>query len=141
MSYELRNDRRYSKTHEWVKVEGNVATIGITSFAVDSLGGITQIELSLEKEGAARVPLEKGMEVKKGDSIAVIDTAKTAEDVYTPVSGKIVDLNKVIEDDPEVVENSPYDDGWFVKIEVENPEEVKDLMDDESYRKMIEESK
>jgi len=138
--YNIQPDRKYQKTHEWVKVDGDIATIGITDFAVDALGGITQIELSIATEDPTnREPIEEGMTIRKGTSIAVIDTAKSTEDVYAPVSGEIVEVNSEIEDDPEVVETSPYEDGWFIKVKMSNPEEVNELMDAEAYEKHVEE--
>ena len=136
--YDIRKDRKYSKTHEWIKVDGDIATIGITDFAVDALGGITNIELSVATEDPkVREPLEKGTKVKKGTSIAVIDTAKATEDVYTYVTGEVVDVNSSVEDDPEIVESSPYDDGWFVKIKIENPSELDELMSPEEYEEHV----
>ncbi|MCD6484967.1 MAG: glycine cleavage system protein GcvH [Candidatus Odinarchaeota archaeon] len=138
--YNIQSDRKYQKTHEWVKVDGDIATIGITDFAVDALGGITQIELSIATEDpTSREPIEEGTTIKKGTSIAVIDTAKSTEDVYAPVSGEIVEVNSEIEDDPEVVETSPYEDGWFIKVKISNPEELNELMDAEAYEKHVEE--
>jgi len=138
--YDIQSDRKYQKTHEWVKVDGDIATIGITDFAVDALGGITQIELSVATDDPInREPIEEGMTIKKGTSIAVIDTAKSTEDVYAPVSGEIIEVNSEIEDDPEVVETSPYGDGWFIRVKMSNPEELNELMDAETYEKHVEE--
>ena len=138
--YNIQSDRKYRETHEWVKVDGNIATIGISDFAVDALGGITQIELSVATDDpTTRDPIEEGMTIKKGTSIAVIDTAKSTEDVYAPVSGEVVEINSGIEDDPEVVETNPYTDGWFIKVKLSNPEELNELMDAEAYKKHVEE--
>ncbi|MGQ4914624.1 MAG: glycine cleavage system protein GcvH [Candidatus Asgardarchaeia archaeon] len=140
--YKIPEDRKYTETHEWAKKEGNIVTVGISEFAVDALGGITQIELSIENPENPKVrdPLEEGITVKKGASIAVIDTAKSTEDVYSPVSGKVVEVNKDIEDDPEVVETSPYDDGWFVKIEISDESEYEQLMDATKYSEHVKKS-
>ncbi|MGQ4833271.1 MAG: glycine cleavage system protein GcvH [Candidatus Asgardarchaeia archaeon] len=136
--YDIRKDRKYSKTHEWVKVDGDIATIGITDFAVDALGGITNIELSVETEDPkVRNPLERGIKVKKGMSIAVIDTAKATEEVYTQVTGEVVDVNTNVEDDPELVESSPYDDGWFIKVRIEDHAELDELMTPEEYEEHV----
>jgi len=138
--YNIQSDRKYQKTHEWVKVDGDIATIGITDFAVDALGGITQIELSIAADDpTSRDPIEPGTSIKKGTSIAVIDTAKSTEDVYAPVSGEVVEINSDIEDDPEVVETNPYDEGWFIKVKMSNPDELNELMDAEAYEKHVEE--
>lgn len=137
--YNIPEDRKYTKTHEWAKKEDNIVVVGISEFAVDALGGITQIELSIEnpENPKMRNPLEKGMTVKKGMSIGVIDTAKSTEDVYSPISGKIVEVNNEIEDDPEVVETSPYEEGWFIKIEPSDESELNELMDDKEYQEHV----
>lgn len=136
--YDIKKDRKYSKTHEWVKVEGDIAIIGITDFAVDALGGITNIELSIETEDPkVRNPLEEGMKIKKGASIAVIDTAKATEDVYSPVSGEITEINWDLESDPEIVESSPYENGWFIKVKMDNPSELDELLTPEKYTEHV----
>lgn len=114
---------RYSKTHEWVKVEGSVAVIGITDFAQGELSDIVMVELP-----------EVGREVKVEDSIGVIEAVKAVADLYSPVSGKILEVNNVLSTSPETINSDPYGDGWIVKIELADPSEADKLMDAAAYQ-------
>lgn len=117
---------RYTEQHEWVKVEGDVALIGITDFAQNALGDVTFVELpALDQE------------VQKGDDIVVVESTKAASDVYAPVSGKIVDVNSAIEDEPEAINADPFNRGWLVKIQISDPSEIEALMSPEAYAKHI----
>lgn len=112
---------RYSKEHEWVKVEGNVAHIGITDFAQHSLGEIVYVELP-----------EKGAELTAGDVMSAVDSVKAASDVYTPVSGKVVEVNEALGDAPEKINSDPYG-SWIAAIELSDESELDTLMDAGSY--------
>jgi len=121
-------DLRYSKEHEWVRVEGNVATIGITKFAVDQLGDVTQVDLPKE-----------GETVKKDDVFGSVESVKAVSDVYAPISGKIVKVNGPLADSPEYLNDEPYDEGWMVQIEVKDQAEVDALMTAAQYAEYLKE--
>ncbi|MBE3580444.1 MAG: glycine cleavage system protein GcvH [Thermoanaerobacteraceae bacterium] len=119
---------RYSKDHEWVEVEGNRARIGITDYAQQSLGDIVFVELP-----------QVGDELTAQDSFGVVESVKSASDVYTPVSGKVVAVNEALLDNPQLINSDPYGKGWLIEIEMSDPSEVDNLLDAESYRKLISE--
>ena len=119
---EVRDGLYYSKEHEWIKVEGDVGIVGITDHAQSELGEIVFVELP-----------GVGTEVSAGDSVATVESVKSASDIYTPVSGKIVEVNEKLSDDPSLINNSPYDEGWIFKIELSNKDELNDLMDAKAY--------
>jgi len=120
-------DLKYAKSHEWVRVSGNVATIGITDHAQHELTDVVFVELPLA-----------GRKVKAGESCAVVESVKTASDIYSPVSGEILELNKAVIDSPALVNNQPYAEGWFYKIQLSNPAELDQLLDPQQYRAQIE---
>ncbi len=117
---------RYSKTHEWVKLEGSVATIGITDFAQGELSDIVMVELP--KVGAS---------VKAEDSIGVIEAVKAVSDLYSPVSGKIAEVNDKLSSAPETINSDPYGEGWIAKLELADPGEVENLMDAAAYKEFL----
>jgi len=117
---------RYTETHEWVRVEGNVATVGITDFAQQQMTDIVYVELP-----------EVGREISKGDVIATIESVKSAEDVYSPLTGKIVEVNEELSSTPEKINEAPYE-AWIVKIEISNPDEINSLLDSSAYREVVE---
>jgi glycine cleavage system H protein len=119
-------DLKYTKSHEWVRVSGSTATIGITDHAQHELTDIVFVELP-----------DTGAKVKAGDAIAVVESVKTASDVYSPVSGEILETNKFVVDDPALVNSEPYDGGWFYKIKLGNPAELNALLTPEQYKKQI----
>jgi glycine cleavage system H protein len=119
-------DLKYAKTHEWVRVAGDVATVGITDHAQHELTDVVFVELP-----------EVGRKVKAGDSCAVVESVKTANDIYSPVSGEIAEINKAVVADPALVNSEPYEDGWFYKIKLSNPDEVKALLSAEQYQAQI----
>lgn len=123
----LPSDIKYTKEHEWIKIEGNVATIGVTDFAQSELGDIAWLEMP-----------EIGAETKKGDSFGTIEAVKTVEDLFAPLSGKIVEINEGILDSPEWVNDDPYGKGWIAKIEFSNEAELADLLSAEQYSGLIE---
>ncbi len=123
------SDIRYTEDHEWVVNEGdNRARVGITDYAQDQLGELVFIELP-----------EVGSEVSQGDAIAVIESVKSASDLISPVSGKVVEVNEKLYDQPELVNEDPYGEGWFFAIEASNPEEYEKLLTPEQYAEKIKE--
>ena len=116
------SELRYSKEHEWVRVDGDIATVGISDFAQDQLGDVVFVELPAV--GAA---------VVRDKEAAVVESVKAASEVYAPVSGEVVEVNGALEDDPALVNRSPVDEGWFMKIRVSNPLELDELMDEAAY--------
>jgi len=120
-------DYRYSESHEWVKVEeDNIVTSGITDYAQEKLGDIVSVELP-------RI----GDEVEKGEPIGMIDSQKASTEVFAPVSGVIVEVNELLNDDPAVANSDPYEEGWMVRIEVEDMEQIDDLMSADDYEELI----
>jgi glycine cleavage system H protein len=113
---------RFTKDHEWVELDGDVATIGITAYAAEQLGDVVFVE----------VP-ETGKTVKAGDGLAVVESVKAASDVYAPVTGEVVEGNAALADAPETVNATPEAGGWFAKVKLANPAEVEALMDRASY--------
>jgi len=126
---EVREGLRYTRTHEWVRVEGDVAVVGVTDFAQSELGDITYLELP-----------EPGTVVKQGESMGVIESVKAASDIYAPVSGEVVEVNRSVVDSPELVNKSPYDEAWLAKIRLSAPEELERLMDATAYRQFLAET-
>ncbi len=127
MKWELKSELYYAKTHEWVKAEGgNSVVVGITDYAQDKLGDVVFVELP-----------EEGQEVEKGENIAVIESVKAVVDFYAPVKGKVTSLNREVEEKPELLNESPYAEGWIFKMEAEDPQQLKELMDEEQYREHL----
>ena len=124
---EIRSELKYTKDHEWVKVEGNQATVGITDYAQGELGDIVYVEIE---------SLDESLE--KEEVFGSVEAVKTVSDLFLPVSGKVIEINESLEDSPELINEDPYEKGWIVRMEIENPEELKDLLDSESYKKLIE---
>ena len=118
---------RYSTDHEWVRVEGNVVTIGITEFAQDALGDVVFVE----------VP-ERGAVLASGESFTEVESTKSVSDIYAPVSGSIVEVNDALESAPELLNSDPYGDGWICRIQFEDPTELDGLLDAEGYRALTE---
>ena len=123
---EVRDDLKYTKTHEWVKIEGNVARIGITDHAQSELTDVVFVELP-----------ETGKEVKKGEEVCTIESVKSVAEVYSPLTGKIVNVNKELENSPEKLNKSPYDEGWLFEMEIKDEKELDDLLSPDDYRKLI----
>ena len=120
------NDLLYTSDHEWVSVEGNVATVGITDFAQSELGDIVFVEFP-----------ELNSTVEKGQSTGSIEAVKTVADLYMPISGTVIALNENLDKNPEAVNDTPYDDGWMVKIEIANQDEISDLLTATAYNNLI----
>jgi glycine cleavage system H protein len=126
MSNDYPSDLKYTKDHEWARVDGKLATIGITKFAVESLGDITQVDLPKE-----------GETFKKGDVIGTVESVKAVSDIYAPVGGKVVKVNTPLADTPEYVNDDCYDEGWMAQIEVTNPAELDELLDVDAYQELV----
>ena len=120
------NDLLYTSDHEWVSVEGNVATIGITDFAQTELGDIVFVEFP-----------ELNSTLEKGQSIGSIEAVKTVADLYMPISGIVIAVNENLDKNPEAVNDTPYGDGWMVKIEIANQDEISDLLAATAYYDLI----
>jgi glycine cleavage system H protein len=126
MSNEVKSDLKYTDSHEWIKIKGNTAQVGITDHAQSELTDIVFVELP-----------EIGKEIKKGDEICIVESVKSVTEIYAPISGKITNVNKKLEESPEIINESPYGDGWLIEIEITNKSEISDLLDPDSYKKMI----
>lgn len=120
------DDLKYTKEHEWIRVEGNIGTVGITDFAQSELGDIVFVDLNKSKT-----------EVKQGEVFGTIEAVKTVSDLFAPVSGKIIEYNNKLESNAEIVNKDPYGEGWLIKIEISNPEELNNLLDAEAYKTLI----
>lgn len=121
-------DLKYTRTHEWVKVDGDTVTVGLTDFAQNELGDITYLELP-----------EPGQSLNQTDSFGVIESVKAASDIYMPVTGEVIEGNSEVEDAPELVNSSPFEDAWLIKVRIADASELEGLMDAEAYEKFLEE--
>ena len=120
---------KYANTDEWVKVEGNVATVGVSDYAQEQLSDVVFVEIAVSQDDV----------VKKGALLGTIESVKAASDINLPVSGKVIAINEALSDSPELVNTEPYDKAWMVKIELSDPAEVNTLMDEKAYQKFCEE--
>ena len=120
------SEKKYTKDHEWISVEGDIATVGITDFAQEQLGDIVFAEVTKENE-----------EVTKDDEVAVVESVKAASDIFSPVSGRISEVNVLLENAPETINSDPLENGWIFKITITNPDELDDLMDLDSYSQFV----
>lgn len=120
-------DLKYTKSHEWVRVAGDTATVGISDHAQQELTDIVFVELP-----------DAGRKVKTGEPCAVVESVKTASDIYAPVSGEILETNKSVSDEPALANSDPYGKGWFFKIKLDSPDELKSLMSPEQYKTQVE---
>ncbi len=127
---EFPEDLKYSKEHEWVLVEGNVATVGITDYAQDQLGDIVFVELPAV-----------GDKVSKEDAFGVVESVKAVSDIYAPVTGKVIEINDDLPDNPEILNEDPYGDAWIIKIEMSDPDEIDDLLTSTEYEEYVAEEK
>jgi glycine cleavage system H protein len=124
--YKVATDRLYTREDEWVKVENGIATIGITDYAQKQLKDIVGVDLPV-----------LGRTYRKGEAIAFVDSIKASAEVYAPLSGKVIEINESLQDDPQLINKDPYGDGWIARIEVLNIDETKDLMKPEEYVEYI----
>ena len=121
-------DRKYAETHEWVTVEGEIATVGISDYAVEQLGDVVFLDLAAP-----------GKALNKGEVIGDVESVKAVSQIYAPVSGEIVEVNGALEGAPEMVNSSPLENGWIVKLRVSAPEELEGLMDQQAYTEHVSE--
>jgi glycine cleavage system H protein len=128
MSSEYPNDLRYTKDHEWARVDGNVVTVGITQFAVEQLGDITQVDLPKE-----------GETVSKGAVFGTVESVKAVSDLFSPCSGKVVKVNDPVSGSPETLNEDCYDEGWMIQVELSNPSELDELMSPSAYEDYLKE--
>ena len=126
MGDEVRSNLKYTDNHEWIKLDDKIAKVGITDHAQTELTDIVFVELP-----------EIGKEVKKGEELCVVESVKSVSEIFAPVSGKIANINKTLEDAPETINESPYDEGWLVEMEINDESEFDTLLDAESYKRMI----
>jgi len=120
-------DKRYTKEHEWVTLDGDIATVGITDHAQEQLGDLVHIELpELERE------------VAEGETVAVVESVKAASDIFAPLPGKVVEVNETITEDPSIVNSDAEGEGWFFRIELDDPEAFEALMDQDAYDEYLE---
>jgi len=119
-------DLKYTKDHEWIKIEGNIATVGVTDFAQGELGDIVYVEVETVDET-----------MEREEVFGTVEAVKTVSDLFLPLSGEIVEFNENLEEEPEKVNSDPYGEGWMIKIKISNPEEVEDLLDAAAYKEII----
>jgi glycine cleavage system H protein len=122
------SDVKYTKEHEWISVDGDVATIGITQHAAEQLGDLVFVELPAI-----------GKTVAPGDEAAVVESVKAASEVYAPLSGEVVEVNSVLEGEPGKVNEAPEGEGWFLKLKLSSPSELDEMMDEAAYKAFVEE--
>ena len=120
------SELKYTKEHEWVKIEGNIATIGITEFAQSELGDIVFVELP-----------DVGSAVELRKSFGTIEAVKAVSDIFSPVTGKVTEINQTLDSDPMIINREPYESGWIMKVELSKPSEIEQLLDDSSYKSII----
>ena len=119
---EIKDNLKYTKDHEWVMLDGKIATVGITDFAQSELGDIVYIEVDTVDE-----------ELNKDEVFGPVEAVKTVSDLFLPMSGKIIEFNESLNDNPEKVNDSPYVEGWIIKVEITNPAELDELLDSKTY--------
>ena len=119
---------KFTKDHEWVKIEDNIATVGISQYAADALGELVYVELP-----------EISAAYNKGDAFAVVESSKSASDVYLPISGEVLEVNENLNSEPELINNSSYENGWIAKVKVVDDSSLEDMMGEAAYQKYLEE--
>ena len=120
------DDRKYTQEHEWVQVEGDLGIVGVTDHAASELGDIVYVDLP-----------EAGAEFSAGDSVGSIESVKAVADLFLPISGEIVEINDALDGDPSLVNSSPMDDGWMIKVRLADPSELDSLMDASAYEELL----
>ena len=123
---DIPNNLKFTEDHEWVSVDGDVATVGVTDFAQGELGDVVFIEIETEGETLSR-----------GDTFGTIEAVKTVSDLYMPVDGEVLEVNAALEDTPELVNSEPYGDGWMVRVKLSDSAQLDELLDAEAYRSLI----
>jgi len=119
---EIRENLKYTKDHEWISIDGDIATVGITDFAQSELGDIVYVEVDTLDEN-----------LNKDDVFGTVEAVKTVSDLFIPVSGEILEFNESLNDNPELINESPYDEGWIIKMKVEDSDQLSELLDSKSY--------
>ncbi|HPF49952.1 MAG TPA: glycine cleavage system protein GcvH [Draconibacterium sp.] len=120
-------DLKYTQDHEWVRVDGDVAVVGVTDFAQGELGDVVFVEIETE-----------GETLDKGETFGTVEAVKTVSDLFMPVGGEVLEVNEALADDPELVNKDPYGDGWMIKVAINDASDLDDLMDADAYKAMIE---
>ena len=120
------SDLKYSREHEWVRLDGDIATVGISQFAQEQLGDVVFVELP-----------DVGKAVEQNGDAAVVESVKAASEVYAPVSGEVIEVNSELEDEPELVNRAPTGDGWFIKIRLSDPSQLDGMMDEVAYNEFV----
>ncbi|WP_334056804.1 glycine cleavage system protein GcvH [Polaribacter sp. P097] len=117
---------KYTKDHEWVKIEGNIATVGITDFAQGELGDIVYVDVDTLDDT-----------VEEGEVFGSVEAVKTVSDLFMPLTGEVIEFNDELEDDPELVNSDPYEKGWMIKLEISDEAQIQDLLNAEAYKSLI----
>lgn len=123
---EFSSDLKYTKDHEWVKVDGDVATVGITEFAQKELGDIVFVEIETE-----------GETLDAEETFGTVEAVKTVSDLFMPIAGEIIVVNEALEDDPSLVNSDPYGDGWMIKVKMSDPSQLDNLLSAEAYKQQV----
>lgn len=118
---------KYTKDHEWIKIEGNIATVGITDFAQGELGDIVYVDVDTLDDT-----------VEEGEVFGSVEAVKTVSDLFMPLTGEVTEFNEALEDEPELVNSDPYNKGWMIKLEISDSSQIDDLLDAEAYKNLIE---
>lgn len=124
---ETPEELKYTKDHEWIKIVGDVATVGITDFAQSELGDIVYVEVETLDD-----------ELAQEEVFGTVEAVKTVSDLFMPLSGTVIEFNETLEDEPELVNDKPYDEGWIIKIKLTNPEEAENLLSSDAYKTHVE---
>ena len=122
----LPSELKYTKDHEWIKIEGNVATVGVTDFAQGELGDIVYVDVDTLDDT-----------VEEGEVFGSVEAVKTVSDLFMPLTGEVIEFNEELEDEPELVNSDPYGKGWMIKIEMSDTSQIEDLLDAETYKELI----
>ena len=123
---DVKENLKYTKDHEWVSIDGNIATVGITDFAQSELGDIVYVEVETLDDT-----------LMKDEVFGTVEAVKTVSDLFLPMSGKIVEFNESLSDNPESINESPYEQGWIIKVEISNPDEINELLNSNDYSDLI----
>ncbi len=121
------SDRKYTEDHEWVLIEGDIATVGISDHAQEQLGDVVYVELP-----------EEGAELEQGAEAATVESVKAASEIYTPVAGEVIEVNGALNDDPALVNSDPFGDGWFFKLKIGGTPDLGKMMDENAYKEYVE---
>jgi len=124
----LPEDLKYTKEHEWIRVEGGIVVVGITDYAQENLGEVVYVELP-----------EEGSKVSRSEAFGVVESTKAVSDLYAPVSGDVAEINDTLLDSPEIINEDPYEDGWMIRIKLSDPSELDELLDAKAYASFLDE--